>query len=61
MARSSTRPRLTATHAAMAALSPGGRHRVVPGADHYTIVTHEAHARRVTEAIREVLGATVVR
>ena len=50
------RPRFTAMHARMAAtLSPRAIHRIVAGADHYTIVTRPEYARATVEAVQQVL------
>jgi pimeloyl-ACP methyl ester carboxylesterase len=49
------RARFTASQAAIAQLSEKGEQRLIEGADHYTIVTQEPHARTVVAAIREVV------
>ena len=50
------RPRFTAMHARMAAtLSPRTVHRIVAGANHYTIVTRPEYARATVEAVQQIL------
>jgi pimeloyl-ACP methyl ester carboxylesterase len=52
----SARPRFTAMHARMATtLSTRGEHRLVPGADHQTIVTNPQYAQAISDAVREVV------
>lgn len=50
------RSRFTETQRALAALSTRGEHRVVAGADHYTIVTDRGHAASVTDAVLGLLA-----
>ncbi len=51
------RERFTALHAHMAStLGQRGKHQVVAGADHASIVTQQQHAAVVTEAVREVVA-----
>jgi pimeloyl-ACP methyl ester carboxylesterase len=53
------RARFTALHAHMATtLSSHGTHRIVAGADHGSIVTHQKYAQAVVAAIREVIQQT---
>jgi alpha-beta hydrolase superfamily lysophospholipase len=53
------RARFTALHAQMAAvLSTKGEHRVIAGADHYTIVTQPDYAHRVAAAIQDVISSS---
>lgn len=53
------RARFTALHAQMAAvLSTKGEHRVIAGADHYTIVTQPDYAQRVAAAIQDVISSS---
>ena len=40
-----------------ASLSSDGKHRVVEGADHFSLLANREHARSVAEAIREVVEA----
>jgi pimeloyl-ACP methyl ester carboxylesterase len=49
------RPRFTATHEEIASLSREGEHRIVPGANHLTIVTRQAYAAKIVEAIDDVI------
>lgn len=57
-----SRARFTALHTRLAGtLSERGEHRVVAGADHYTIVTQQEYATAVTGAIRQVLGGPAAR
>lgn len=50
------RQRFTGLQAQMTALSSRAEHRMVDGANHYTIVTDRAHAAEVVAAIRTVLN-----
>jgi pimeloyl-ACP methyl ester carboxylesterase len=49
------RPKLTAVHSNLARQSTRGVHRMVEGADHYSIVQREEYTPAVTAAIREVV------
>lgn len=49
------RPKYTAHHQALARLSTRGEHRVVPGANHFTIILDETYAEVVEEAIRTLV------
>ena len=42
-------------HAQIASLSAQGRHRIVNGAGHVTIVTHQEHASAISQAIFDLL------
>ncbi|PSN20626.1 alpha/beta hydrolase [filamentous cyanobacterium CCP5] len=44
------------SHAALAELSSQGQHRLVSGADHFSLMTNPDHAQQVTQAIREVMA-----
>ena len=56
------RARFTALHRRMAeALSTRGEHRVIDGADHYTIVTSPDYASAVVDVVRDVAAAALAR
>jgi pimeloyl-ACP methyl ester carboxylesterase len=53
-----SRARFVALHEAMArSLSTAGQHRLVSGANHFSIVTDPQHANVISAAVRELLGA----
>jgi pimeloyl-ACP methyl ester carboxylesterase len=49
---------LEGMHHEMASLSTRSVHRVIPGAEHFNIITHRANAERVSEAILELVHTT---
>lgn len=51
------REALNALHVRLAARSPHGIHRIVPGADHVTISTRQENAQAVTDAVVELLDS----
>ncbi len=50
------RARFNETHMEIANLSSNSEHRIVVGANHYTIVTQEIYASEITGAIRDILN-----
>jgi pimeloyl-ACP methyl ester carboxylesterase len=51
------RERFTDTHAEIATYSLQGEHRIIAGADHFTIVTQQERATEATQAIHDILMA----
>jgi pimeloyl-ACP methyl ester carboxylesterase len=47
-------------HLALAEQSPYGQQRLVPGADHVTVVSNAAYAQAVTDAILELMAVNTV-
>jgi pterin-4a-carbinolamine dehydratase len=44
-------------HTELASLSTNGEHRIIDGADHYTILMGQDYALQVAAAIRDVMDA----
>jgi pimeloyl-ACP methyl ester carboxylesterase len=51
------RAAFTALHARIADRAEQGEHRIIPGTNHLTLVTHEGPAGEVADAVREQLSA----
>jgi pimeloyl-ACP methyl ester carboxylesterase len=49
------RSALTALHVRLAEIAPQGEHRVIPAANHVTLVTHQEPAQEVEGAILEIM------